>query len=247
MMLKGGILMALAYGSARYTKDIDFSQVQKYKTGDEAILLNEFSQALTDVVEEVDYGLDCRIQSHSLQPPSKKNPTFPTLTVKVGYAYKYDVRNHRRLLEKNATSIVELDFSFNESTQSADTFDISSGHELLTYSLPDLVAEKYRALLQQEERNRYRRQDVYDLHYLIEHKSETLANKRSEILNTLKQSAASKNLEIARESMGSANIIRRTAQEYDLLEAELPSGALPKFDVAYETVKHFYESLPWNK
>lgn len=247
MMLKGGILMALAYGSSRYTKDIDFSQIQKYEQGEEATLLDELSAALAHAVEEVGYGLDCRIQSSALRPPSNKNPTFPTLNVKVGYAYKHEVRNHRRLLEKNSASIVELDFSFNESTQAATTFDISAGHGLLAYSLTDLVAEKFRALLQQEERNRYRRQDVYDLHYLIETVSDKLAPQRSAILDTLRKSAASKHLEISRKSMGSENIIRRTAHEYGLLEAELPSGSLPEFHVAYETVRQFYESLPWDE
>jgi predicted nucleotidyltransferase component of viral defense system len=246
MMLKGGILMALCYGSARYTKDIDFSQIEKYQPGEEIYLLEELSQALVEAVEEVDYGLDCKIQSSALKPPSQRNPTFPTLNVKIGYAYKHDLRNHRRLLEKNSTFIVELDFSFNETTQSAETFDISGGHELLRYSLADLVAEKFRALLQQEDRNRYRRQDVYDLYYLIQHVPSELEDAKRRILNALIKSASSKGLEINSDSMRIENIRKRTRHEYDLLIAELPGGDLPDFDVAYEAVKQLYESLPWN-
>jgi predicted nucleotidyltransferase component of viral defense system len=246
MMLKGGMLMALCYDSSRYTRDIDFSQAQRYQHGDEDKLIGELDLALRETVEEMDYGLDCRIQSKELKPPSKKNPTFPTLNVKIGYAYKHDQSNHRRLLQGTAPTVVEIDFSFNETTQSVEEFSISEGHTLLRYSLIDLVAEKFRALLQQEERNRYRRQDIYDLFYLIRKIPSELEKINLEILQALKESALSKNLDISKDSMSDEKIRVRTKHEYDLLEPEISTGELPDFDVAYNGVMQFYKSLPWD-
>ena len=247
MMLKGGMLMALCYDSSRYTRDIDFSQAQRYKQGDEGALVGELEMAMRETVEEVDYGLDCRAQSKELKPPSKKNPTFPTLNVKIGYAYKHDLPNHKRLIRGNAIKVLELDFSFNETTKSAEEFNISEGRTLLRYSLVDLVAEKFRALLQQVERNRYRRQDIYDLFYLIKKVSGELEGIKLEILQALIESALSKDLNIGADSMSDEQTRQRTKYEYDQLKSEVTAGSLPDFEVAYEVVKRFYESLPWGK
>jgi predicted nucleotidyltransferase component of viral defense system len=246
MMLKGGMLMALCYNSSRYTRDIDFSQAQKYQRGDEDKLVSELDQAIREVVEDMDYGLDCRIQSTELKPPSSKNPTFPTLNIKVGYSYKHDESNHRRLSRGNAPTVVEIDFSFNETTKSSEEFSMSEGRTLLRYSLVDLVAEKFRALLQQEERNRYRRQDIYDLFYLIRKVPGELDGMKLEILQALIDSASSKKLNVGVDSMSDENIRLRTKHEYDQLVAEVPTGELPEFDVAYKAVMDFYKSLPWD-
>jgi predicted nucleotidyltransferase component of viral defense system len=246
MMLKGGMLMALCYDSSRYTRDIDFSQAQKYQQGDEDRLIDELKLALLETVEEMDYGLDCRFQSKALKPSSKNNPTFPTLNVKIGYAYKHDQTNHRRLIRGEALKVVEIDFSFNEATKSAEEFSISEGRTLLRYGLIDLVAEKFRALLQQQVRNRYRRQDVYDLYYLIRRVSSELDGIRPEILCALSESALSKSLEISKNSMRDEDIRLRTKHEYNQLEQEVSAGELPDFDIAYEAVMRFYESMPWS-
>jgi len=44
---------------------------------------------------------------------------------------------------------------------------LESRTRLHTYSLVDLVSEKLRAILQQASRNRTRRQDVYDIDFLV--------------------------------------------------------------------------------
>jgi len=240
------MLMALCYDSSRYTRDIDFSQAQKYQQGDEGKLVGELEQAMREVVEDMDYGLDCRIQSTELKPPSTKNPTFPTLNIRIGYAYKHEESSHRRLSRGNAPTVVEIDFSFNETTKSAEDFSISEGRTLLRYSLVDLVAEKFRALLQQEERKRYRRQDIYDLFYLIRKVPDELNGIKHEILQALIDSASSKQLAVGADSMSNESIRLRTKHEYDQLEAEVPTGELPEFDIAYEAVMGFYKSLPWD-
>lgn len=114
------------------------------------------------------------------------------------------------------------------------------------YSLVDLVAEKFRALLQQEERNRYRRQDIYDLFYLIRKVQGELDGIKLEILQALIDSASSKKLNVGVDSMSDENIRLRTKHEYDQLVAEVPTGELPEFDFAYQAVMDFYKSLPWD-
>lgn len=246
MMLKGGILMALCYDSSRYTRDIDFSQKEKYQQGDENKLLNELNSAIQETVEEMDYGLDCKIQSHELRPRNQTNPTFPTLKLKIGYAYKHDHANHRRLAQKQATTVVEIDFSFNETTKSAEEFNISDGNVLLRYSLVDLMAEKFRALLQQEVRKRNRRQDIYDILHLLKNFPKQIEGIKPDLLEALIQSTSSKELEINPESMNEGKIREMSKQEYNQLEAEVANGTLVDFDIAYEKVTNFYKSLPWD-
>ena len=246
MMLKGGILMALCYESSRFTRDIDFSQKAKYQEGDEAKLLGELSNAIKDSINEVDYGLDCSVQSSQLKPPSEKNPTFPTLNVKIGYAYNYDTKMHQRLIKGHSPTVLEIDFSFNETTKSAEEFSISEGHTLLRYSIIDLMAEKFRALLQQEKRNRYRGQDLYDLLFLIRRLPSQLQENKSEILQALIASSKSKDLNLTQESMSKGKTREMTKQEYDLLDSTVEAGTLVNFDVAYDEVTDFYKSLPWN-
>ena len=185
MMLKGGILMALCYGSSRYTRDIDFSKEDKYQPGDEQRLISDLNEALIKSVQEVDYGIDCKVQSFELKPPGKENPTFATLKVKIGYAYNYDKKMHQRLTVGQSPTVLEVDFGFNETTKRAEDFYISENQTLLRYSFVDLIAEKFRALLQQEKRSRNRNQDLYDLLLLIRQEKLPLTELKAEILDAL--------------------------------------------------------------
>lgn len=45
--------------------------------------------------------------------------------------------------------------------------------------------------------------------------------------------------------MRSSEIIRRSREEYVLLEREI-EGPLPDFDEAFEFVRSYYEALPWD-
>lgn len=111
MILKGGILLALGYESTRFTKDIDFSTATKTKDFDVDQYISQFEGALFDAVEQLDYGLDCRVQSHRQNPPGE-DKTFPTIQMNVGYADKGNAGAHRRLMAKNPprsfTSITAL-------------------------------------------------------------------------------------------------------------------------------------------
>lgn len=243
MIMKGGILLSIKYGSTRYTQDIDFSTSNKISQFDIDNFLLEFEQTLAFSVEKLDYGIDCRIQSYRVKPPSP-DATFPTLKLKIGYAYKDDQRSHRRLLAQNSSDIVELDYSFNELTDEIDILTLNEG-TISAYGFSDLIAEKFRALLQQETRNRYRRQDIYDLYFVLKKYDRQTSSKKKKILASFIKKSESRNLSVNKESLASEEIKRRSQKEYALLQAEIEED-LPDFEKAYAFVRKFYEALPWN-
>lgn len=243
MIMKGAILLALGYESTRFTKDIDFSTATKRKDFDVDGFRSQFETALVRAVEQLDYGLDCRMQGFQQKPPGE-DKAFPTLKLKVGYADKSDVRAHKRLRAGNSPHVVEVDYSLNEPPGDTVLYEIEAGKSIQTYSFHNLVGEKFRALLQQEVRNRIRRQDSYDLYFLLGDRSKGDAHVKEQILSSLKEKAAARQLEVNRDSMRNPAIRRRSQADYRNLESEI-EGALPPFDEAYETVMAYYEGLPW--
>lgn len=244
MIMKGGILLALGYESTRYTKDIDFSTAKTLKEFDLETFIQELQSALVDAVGSLDYGLDCQVQSYKQKPP-KSDATFPTIEISVGYAYKHDRNAHRRLLNKNSSNIVEIDYSLNEPSREVEIFEIEEGQQIQIYSFTELVAEKYRAILQQVVRNRRRRQDVYDLNFLLTHHPQARdAATKAKILESLVEKSNSRGLTVSKESLSDSEVIRLSREEYDLLASEIEEP-LPDFDAVYAAIENYYESLPW--
>ena len=242
MVMKGGILLAIRYESSRYTRDIDFSTAQRFADFDEQKFRSSFEGRLTVAVEELDYGVDCRLQSYSVKP-RRSNADFQTIQMTLGHAEK-GTKKHSHLLAKNCPDVVDVDYSFNEQTESIDQLRFSDGTVIYAYSFVDLVAEKMRALLQQEVRNRVRRQDAYDLFRILKGNPVTDEALKGLILDALKSKAASRGLTVQQESMANKEIIERSKKEYPQLADEILED-LPPFDEVYGFVRSFYESLPW--
>ena len=244
MIMKGGILLALGYESTRYTKDIDFSTAKTLKEFELETFIQELQSALVDAVESLDYGLDCRVQSYKQKPP-KSDATFPTIEISVGYAYKHDRSAHRRLLNKNSSNIVEIDYSLNEPSREVEIFEIEEGQQIQIYSFTELVAEKYRAILQQVVRNRRRRQDVYDLNFLLSHYPQAKdTSTKAKILTSLVEKSNSRGLTVSKDSLSDSEVVRLSREEYHLLTSEIEEK-LPDFDQLYSVIRDYYESLPW--
>lgn len=243
MIMKGGVLLALSYNSPRHTKDIDFSTAAKRQDFN----LDEFRQqleaSLLDTVEALDYGLDCRVQSCT-QHPKDDDATFPAIQVSIGYAYKGSA-SHNRLQKGKATTVIRIDYSLNEPVEEVELFELEEGSLIRTYSLIEMVAEKFRALLQQEQRNRIRRQDIYDLHYVLnDHPLSNDPQTKARILERLCEKSRIRDLPVDPKAMSNPEIRRRSEQEYLKLATEI-DGDLPPFDAVYDMVESFYRGLPW--
>lgn len=241
MIMKGGILLAIRYRSSRFTKDIDFSTEEKYSDFDDEGFIDEFREKLTFAVEDLEYGLDCRIQRWEVRPKEKEK-SFQTMALKIGYAPKGS-RKHKALMNNKCPDVVEVDYSFNEITQEKEILKIFDEGSLEAYSFTDLIAEKFRAILQQEVRNRFRRQDPYDLYFLL-NKYSIDKEKKQKILKSLIIKSNSRNLEVNKLSISEEKIKQRSEKTYSQLADEIEEPLLP-FEEVYSFVQKFYKSLPW--
>ena len=243
MIMKGGILLAVRYQSARFTRDIDFSTDMKLGQVNPEELQRRLDASLRLMVEMLEYDLDCRVQGCKVNPPNRPNATFPSIELKIGHAYK-GTPKHLRLLKLQCPSVLSIDYSLNESISNIDEVVIGLDQSVNAYPFAELVAEKFRDLLQQVERNRYRRQDVYDLALLSRLPRDKSVD--ASILESLLIKAWARRIEPDRESLGDEEIKRRAAAEYPTLKDEV-QGELPDFEATYAEVTAFYQSLPWGK
>ena len=243
MFIKGGLLLAVRYQSTRYTMDADFSTSEMFAEFDKTKFLKEIEQQLTIAVERLDYNLDCRVQSHKVNPAGD-DKTFQTLTIVIGYAYKGS-KKHRNLIRGNCSSVLKLDYSFNEQNCKNDVVHIGERNSLLTYSLPDLIAEKFRSIIQQKDRNRARRQDAYDIYLLMTKRELEKEELKKTVLESLILKSNSRNLKVDRLSLRDEDVVRRSKVDYENLAHEI-DGDLPPFEEAYDGIRDYYESLPWD-
>lgn len=244
MVMKGGILLALCYGSSRYTRDVDFSTRMRYQDFDLDGALSELRDALARAVGDSPYELECRLQSYELMPANQPEATFPTLRLRVGYASRANLRATQRLRAGGGSDIVQIDCSFNEVVQQVERLELDEESAVEVYSFIDLVAEKLRAILQQEVRNRNRRQDAYDVFRLLQWREVSPAEKVA-ILAALERSAESRGLAIGVRSLRDEAIRMHSAAEYSQLQAEI-SEPLTPFEETWDVVTRFYEGLPWD-
>jgi len=238
--------MAVRYKSSRYTEDVDFSTSEKYSDIDDKEFKIEIESALSIACDEIPYNIVCQLQTFKSQPKDAKNASFPSLKLTIGYCNRKDESSMRRLERGEAVKVVSVDYSFNEDTHELDELYISDDDHLGVYSYNEVIAEKLRSILQQKSRKRNRRQDVYDIYYLLTDCAEPSEEEGFSILRILKEKSKGRleEGEVNRMAMRDPEIVERSKKEYEFMEEEV-EGDLPEFYVAFEKVKNFYESLPW--
>lgn len=241
--LKGGILLALRYASTRYTTDLDFSNIAPYSEGHGQAIMDALTSTLPVIVEELGYDLDCRLQSYDVQP--SPNHTYVNLEMKVGYALKGSAA-HRRLERGQAANTLSIDYNFLESVPEKELIEVGKDGTLRVYALTTLIAEKFRALMQQTLRNRIRRQDIYDLNYLIQKFGPFTGAEKTRILEVLIAKCEERDFTPTPSSMADRDLRQRAQVEYANLAVEV-EGALPDFDSSFGRVQAFFESLPWHR
>lgn len=241
MIMKGDILLAIRYDTGRFTKDIDFSARSEFKDFDEKTFVDTFEFSLIQTSARLSYQLECRLQKYEVQP--NRNSSYPAMKINVGYAAKLDRNALDCLQRKQSPNVIQLDYSFNELVHDIDIIEVDKNVSVQAYGETTLIAEKLRSILQQVVRNRSRRQDIFDLHYLFKNYPINDENKPL-ILESLIQKCRSRGIEPAWKSMASKEIYDRSAQEYLTLESDTEDD-LPDFDLAFGVVRQFYESMPW--
>jgi len=243
MVIKGGILLAVRYHSHRYTKDIDFSTTQSLSEIDPEQIKEALNKSFIQIAEELEYALDCRVQSCRVQPANKPDASFPSVKMTVGYAYK-GTKKHQRLLANKSPTHISIDYSLNELMPNLERLDIGEGEQLHAYTLIDLIAEKLRSILQQKIRDRIRRQDIFDLRLLIEKYPGLDKTEKQGILKSFIEKSQSRDITPDQDSLDDAETRERSQKDYLTLADEI-EGELPDFDETYDTVNKFYKSLPW--
>lgn len=245
MVMKGGVLLALRYGTHRHTKDVDFSTRNRARFEDPQQMVEALDTALRRA-RRMDPEVLCRIQSSKMKPP-EESASFPTLRIKIGYALQGEKVHQRMTKGAHSPHTVTVDLSFNEQTCLTSKLILDAKHEVLAYSLFDQIAEKYRAMIQQtqDRRNRIRRQDVYDIFTVI--RSGYLATRADQetLLDTMQQKFRSRSVDCGRNTISDPEIAERSRREYPQLAHEI-DGPLPDFDEVFDVVKRFYLDLPWN-
>ena len=213
LILKGGILMGLAYNSPRQTADIDLSAILVAEDNVDEMIKDLLDSAFPGAAAKLGYP-DLILKVHSVKKQPKhieiEDAEFPALKLKIAFAQR-GTKQEQALREGKAPGIIDLDISFNEPLRQIQILELT---ELLAYGLVDLIAEKYRAMLQQVERNRNRRQDVYDLDRLIvEH--ELNAEVRVQILDVFIEKCRSRHIEPTAASLQNPEVKARSGANWD--------------------------------
>ena len=246
LVLKGGALMALAFKSERVTGDVDFSASAGPADFDK-LLVKEFNSQFPKIAIQLGYlDLICRVQRVEKRPRPQnfENMDFPALLVRIGSAIR-GTSEQARLEAGQAARVVDVEISFRDQVYQFQELNLTdAGAAVRAFTIHEIIAEKIRALLQQVGRNRYRRQDVYDIAYLLDiHPMEDAD--LAQVHTTLLKKCATHRIIPTEQSLAYSEVRRRAEADWNTLKLEL--AELPPFDERYASLEAFYARLPWSK
>lgn len=250
LVIKGGIVLSLAYGSERYTTDLDLSSLDNMEVLTKEELELKLGRQITAVVALSNYNLELLVHSIKYMPKDPSKVKFPAYKARIGYADSTNSNSLVRLHNKQSPHIVELDISFNESVSVSDTenFKLTDRLNVLCYSLEQLIAEKYRSVLQQVVRTRSRRQDIFDIHYLLNQEASLLYSNKTKktVLDKLIKCSTGKGIEayLNQTGMRDEEIKSLSLKDFHTLSLEIDVD-IPPEDM-YTVVQDYFESLPWS-
>lgn len=243
--LKGGLLMGIAYESPRQTADIDYSTILEPNTEVVEQIKEALNKEFPSTAARLGYpDITCKIQTIKFFPKESGFEKFkaPAFKITAGYAKKGSPQEIK-VKEGKASKVLYADVSFKEPIGGIQILRLGEGgSEISAYSLKDIIAEKYRSLLQQEARKRNRRQDVYDLDMLINQFAFD-ADELKEIQELLLKKSHARDIHPDINSLQQKTIIKHAKSEWETLKLEI--GELPDFDECFKKVNAFYRSLPW--
>jgi predicted nucleotidyltransferase component of viral defense system len=244
LVLKGGTLMAIAFHSARVTGDVDFTATVPPDDFD-TLLQAELDNALPKAAIRLGYlDLLCRVQGIRRRPRPElfEGADFPALEVRIGSALR-GTGQAELLAQGKAARTLLIEVSFRDQVYAFQELHLNNANiGVQAFTLEELIAEKLRALLQQPSRNRNRRQDIYDIAFLLRDNQPDAAACGT-ILATLIEKCRSRGITPGPDSLDDDEVRSRAAKEWETLRLEIAD--LPAFDDMFAVVAQFYRSLPW--
>ena len=242
LYLKGGLLLGLVHNSPRITTDIDFTAGFPPRPGIDREIQRALNSVLPAAAAQLGYiGARAEVTKLKTQPKNFsgriEKADFPALIATI----RYDSKS----AGLPRTDYFKIDISFNEpAPRQINILDIGGGTELRAYGPAEVIAEKYRSLLQQPYRKRNRRQDVYDLDFLLKVFAFDDGIK-ADILETIIGKCQARGINPNICSLDDPKIRRRAAAGWDSIRLE--AGDLPGFESCFENVLRLYRDLPWNR
>ena len=147
------------------------------------------------------------------------------------------------LAQGKAARTLLIEVSFRDQVYAFQELHLNNANiGVQAFTLEELIAEKLRALLQQPSRNRNRRQDIYDIAFLLQDNQPDAAACGT-ILATLIEKCRSRGITPGPDSLDDDEVRSRAAKEWETLRLEIAD--LPAFDDLFAVVAEFYRSLPW--
>lgn len=245
LVLKGGTLMALAFKSDRLTGDVDFT-AQIGPDGFEDMLVAELNSGLPKTAIKLGYlDIVCRVQSVEKKPRADNflDRDFPALLVRVGSAAS-GTRQEELLKIGKAARVHQLEISFRDQVYAFQELCLlGAGVAVQGFTIHEVIAEKFRALIQQPIRARNRRQDVFDIAYLVD-THEIQDADLAEIHETLVAKCRSRSIEPNAASLTDPEVVERARADWETLRLEVEN--LPSFDERFAVVERLYAALPWH-
>lgn len=202
-------------------------------------LRDQFSRGLRASQSEL--GVTMKVHGVDRQPPGE-GKTFVTYTVRVGYALPNDSRNRTRLESGEASSqVIPVEVSMNEPVCADRPFELADDSGALRVStLEDIVAEKLRAWLQQEKRNRRRPQDLLDIARILKNGA---ALDLDSVSSFLELKALARGVPVSKEAFKDPELATRAHSEYDERLQGTVTGDFVPFDEALGLLYDLVEKL----
>ena len=252
-VLKGGFLMTINFQSTRFTSDVDFSYDTVNKNPKEIKEdINKLDNLMRRAQAKLGYGNRMMIVQTIHKNPKFEDHEFekytqPSMIINIGIGNPNSAKDRKKLANKKLDNVNKIDLSLKETLVSTETILIEEdGAHIRVYSSEEIVAEKLRALIEPVSggREKSRRQDVYDIWYLISInaiKRQNYAN----ILKILQAKCKKKHKPILLNSKTFENPKIKSLAERDWLTLKLENEDLPDFNECFNITKKLYEDLPW--
>jgi predicted nucleotidyltransferase component of viral defense system len=233
-VFKGGNALDFIWQPNRSTKDLDFSSINSDLSEEE--IRKSITLSLQRAGRET--GIAFRLQRFRQNPPGP-NRTFITYDITIGYALPDDESSRKKIERGDSVAlVVPLEISINEIVCEVTTIDLKGIHSLQVSTLEDIVAEKLRALLQQQFRKRSRCQDMLDIAVILRNHELNEAA----VAEYLQRKAVARDVQVSLAAFQHEELRNRAQIGYDELEGKTRELFIP-FEEAYQKVMSFVATL----